>query len=259
MRKTIQSLQLPISLAILLSIQAVEPACAKDDEFEADPDVASFHSTPRAPVKAGKVSGGYHRSVYAGPTHSRNKTAPDTTYNINTVNYDDYLRSMGKKPSNSTQVFNVQSNSNNRSRGNGDPGSNQSEQERPFVLTAVDNETVSAKKPKGSILSKVTRAPRAALGVAVAVPVNIARDTTKYTKQMRTSMVDGIGVDTEHHDLVGHMFAAGTAIPFGVGTGIVQGTIKGFRQGVGKEKPLSAETSIPGKQSASLPEPDRTE
>jgi hypothetical protein len=256
MRKTIRSIQ--FSLAILLGLSTLLPAFAYD-EFDADPDVAPFSRTPRAPVKEGKVSGGYHRSIYAGPKNSRNKTAPDTTYNINTVNYDDYLKSMGKKSPNSTQAISVQSNSRESDRPSSSPDFKEQSPERPFVLTAVDNQAIPEKKTKRSILSKVTRAPRAALGVAVGVPVNIARDTTRYTKQMRTSMIDGIGVDTEQHDLVGHMFAAGTAIPFGVGTGIVQGTIKGFKQGMGKDKPTSLDAVPSRKQSASLPESERTE
>jgi hypothetical protein len=253
MKKLIQSLRLPIPMALLLSLQLVAPSCA--DDFDADPDLVPFRKTPRAPIKEGKVNGGYHRSIYAGPSstsavNGRNKTAPDTTYNINAVNYDDYLRSMGKKSPSATKgnsLMNVGSASEERAPS-----------KRPFVLTAVDNEVEPVKKPKTSMLSKVVRAPRAALGVAVAVPVNIARDTTTYTKKMRTSMVDGIGVDTTQPDLVGNGFATATSIPFGVGAGIVQGTIKGFRQGVGKDKPLDGESPNPRNQAASR-EQERTE
>ena len=256
MKNLIQSLRLPISMALVLSIQFVAPASA--DEFDADPDLTPFRKTPRAPIKDGKVNGGYHRSIYSGysgtqASNGRNKTAPDTTYNINTVNYEDYLKSMNKRSSSGSHASTVTTGG----TGAGAAQDERTNSDRPFVLTAVDNEVAPVKKPKTSILSKVTRAPRAALGVAVAVPVNIARDTTKYTKQMRTSMVDGIGVDTTQHDFVGHTFAAGTAIPFGVGAGIVQGTIKGFRQGTGKDKQLNVENS--NKQTAALSEQEHTD
>lgn len=256
MKNLIQSLRLPIPMALLLSLQLVVPASA--DEFDTDPDLTPFRKTPRAPIKEGKVNGGYHRSIYSGysgtqAANGRNKTAPDTTYNINTVNYEDYLKSMNRKSQSGTHATTV------TNGGSGTASDERTQSERPFVLTAVDNEVAPVKKPKTSILSKVTRAPRAALGVAVAVPVNIARDTTKYTKQMRTSMVDGIGVDTSQHDLVGHTFAAGTAIPFGVGAGIVQGTIKGFRHGTGRDKQLSAESPNPRKQTAALSDQEQTE
>lgn len=130
---------------------------------------------------------------------------------------------------------------------------------RPYVLTAVDNELYEEKKKKSAnenkgLVSRVASAPKKALGVtcgvAVGVPVRIARDTRKYTESMRKSMVDGIGVDTQKPDLIGHMFATGCAIPFGIGSGLVHGSVKGFQNGVavGKEKPFSKDSMGLGAQ-----------
>ncbi len=116
------------------------------------------------------------------------------------------------------------------------------------MMTAEKSSAQTSAEPaKTGVFSKMMSVPASAAGVAcgvmVGVPVAIARDTGKYTAKMRKSMIDGIGVEPQQ-DLVGHSFAFLTALPFGIGSGLFCGSVKGFKRGVeeGKAHPFSKES-----------------
>lgn len=95
------------------------------------------------------------------------------------------------------------------------------------------------------IISRITSLPKSAAGVTcgvlVGVPIMIARDTKKYSKQMRSSIG---GADTDITDAMDRASAAGMALPFGVMSGIIHGSIKGVQQGmdVGWKRPFTKES-----------------
>lgn len=110
---------------------------------------------------------------------------------------------------------------------------------------------------KRNILSRVAGGPAKAIGVTcgvmVGVPVSIARDTRKYTGQMKKSMNDGFAVE-KSGDLAGHFWASAAAVPFGIGSGLVHGSVTGFQRAIehGKTEPFSKESMSLGSQSKSL-------
>ncbi|MBX9671650.1 MAG: hypothetical protein K2X93_28940 [Candidatus Obscuribacterales bacterium] len=132
-----------------------------------------------------------------------------------------------------------------------DSSASTEEKSRPHYATTMmkaEKSSIQDSPPaKSGVLSKIISVPTTAAGVAcgvmVGVPVAIARDTGRYTTKMRNSMIDGIGVE-QHGDLIGNGFAFLTALPFGIGSGLVCGSAKGFKRGIeeGKQHPFSKES-----------------
>lgn len=122
--------------------------------------------------------------------------------------------------------------------------------EYDLKISDFEATTSTVPAPKKNIFS---RAVGVTCGVCVGVPVSIARDTRKYTGQMKKSMNDGIGVE-KGPDLVGNMMAGACAVPFGIGSGLVHGSVTGFQRAVehGKTQPFSKKSMSLGAQEKSL-------
>lgn len=119
---------------------------------------------------------------------------------------------------------------------------------REYDVTISEyDRTSSQPAPRKNFLTRMTAAPAKALGVTcgvcVGVPVSIARDTRKYTGQMKRSMNDGLAVE-KSGDFVGHLFSGACAVPFGIGSGLVHGSVTGFQRAVehGQTQPFSKES-----------------
>lgn len=127
-----------------------------------------------------------------------------------------------------------------------------------YDLSISDYEAVTntTSEPKQSLLTRMVNGPKRAIGVTcgvcVGVPVSIARDTRKYTGQMKKSMNDGFGVE-KTGDVAGHMWSGACAVPFGIGSGLVHGSVSGVQRAVehGKTHPFS-------KKSMSLGVPEKS-
>jgi len=138
------------------------------------------------------------------------------------------------------------------------PGANSKKsQEYDLEISSDDSANSSSPTRKKNILSRVAGGPAKALGVTcgvmVGVPVSIARDTRKYTGQMKKSMNDGLAVE-QTGDLTGHFWAGASAVPFGIGSGLVHGSVTGFQRALehGKAQPFSKESMSLGAKSRSL-------
>ncbi len=127
-----------------------------------------------------------------------------------------------------------------------------------YDLSVSDYEAVTntTPEPKQNLLTRIVNGPKKAIGVTcgvcVGVPVSIARDTRKYTGQMKKSMNDGFGVE-KTGDIAGHMWSGACAVPFGIGSGLVHGSVAGVQRAVehGKTNPFS-------KKSMSLGVPEKS-
>ena len=108
-------------------------------------------------------------------------------------------------------------------------------------LTQTDFSRPSSKKT--GLLTVPKAVAGVATGVMLGVPVNISKSTKRFTGLMYDSISANFSFSAEP-DLYARTTASVLAVPFGLMSGLVFGTIKGVENGVllGGEKPFSKES-----------------